>query len=202
MKKVDLKIEMVRVSEIKPDENNVKIHDAEQIEQIKRSIETYGFNDPVGLWKDNILIEGEGRWIASQEMGLEEIPAIRLDHLTDEQRKEYVLVHNKLTMNTGFDIERLNAELSRMEGFDFGFYGFDVDKTPFAEELKQQRTVEKMELRAFEHYDYLVFVFREEHDWLKAVTAFDLRRVDGGYGKNKKVGVGRVLDGKRLLEKI
>lgn len=83
-----LKVEYLPIDEIKPYENNAKIHTPEQIEQIKASIRQFGMNDPIGIWsKDNIIVEGHGRLIACLELGYTEIPIIRLDDLTDEQRK-------------------------------------------------------------------------------------------------------------------
>ena len=82
-------------------------------------------NDPIGIWsKDNIIVEGHGRLIACQELGYTEIPIIRLDDLTDEQRKAYTLAHNQLTMNTGFDIDILNQELADIS-IDMQEFGFD-----------------------------------------------------------------------------
>lgn len=115
----------IKINEITPYENNAKIHTKEQIEQIKKSIQQFGMNDPIGVWgKDNIIIEGHGRLIALKELGYEEVPCIRLDHLTDEERRAYTLAHNKLTMNTDFDFEKLEEELLsidtiNMEDFDF-----------------------------------------------------------------------------------
>lgn len=121
-----LKIEYVDIGSIKPYENNAKLHPREQIEQIKKSIEQFGMDDPIGIWKDEI-VEGHGRLIACQELGMEEVPIIRLDHLTDEQRKAYTLVHNKLTMNSDFDIDILNDELATINDIDMELYGFDLD---------------------------------------------------------------------------
>lgn len=120
-----LKVEYLPIDEIKPYENNAKIHTPEQIEQIKASIRQFGMNDPIGIWsKDNIIVEGHGRLIACQELGYTEIPIIRLDDLTDEQRKAYTLAHNQLTMNTGFDLDILNQELADIS-IDMQEFGFD-----------------------------------------------------------------------------
>lgn len=118
-----LKIEYVDIESIKPYKNNAKLHPQEQIEQIKKSIEQFGMDDPIGIWKDEI-VEGHGRLIACKELGMKEVPIIRLDHLTDEERKAYTLAHNKLTMNSDFDIDILNAELENIDlnMEDFGFY--------------------------------------------------------------------------------
>jgi hypothetical protein len=120
-----LKIEYVDINSIKPYEKNAKLHPEEQIEQIKESIEQFGMDDPIGIWKDEI-VEGHGRLIACKELGYTEVPIIRLDHLSDEERKAYTLVHNKLTMNTDFDINSLSAELFSIEDIDMGDYGFDL----------------------------------------------------------------------------
>lgn len=125
-----LKIEYVKAGELKPYANNAKLHPAEQIEQIKRSIEQFGFNDPVAVWKDNEVIEGHGRLQAILEIGGVDydVPIIRLDSLTDEQRRAYMLVHNKLTMNSGFDIDLLNMELDDITDINMADFGFDVAK--------------------------------------------------------------------------
>jgi len=121
-----LKIEYVGIDTIKPYEKNAKLHPKEQIEQIKKSIEQFGMDDPIGIWKDEI-VEGHGRLIACKELGMTEIPIIRLDHLTDEERKAYALVHNKLTMNSDFDLDILNEELLDIDTIDMSDYGFDID---------------------------------------------------------------------------
>ena len=124
MKDNRLIIEYMPIENLKPYENNAKIHTVEQIEQIKASITEFGMNDPIAIWKDNIIIEGHGRLIACKELGFTELPVIRLDGLTDDERKAYTLVHNKLTMNTDFDIDLLNEELETIE-IDMTEFGFE-----------------------------------------------------------------------------
>ena len=120
-----LQVEYLSPTELKPYANNAKLHPAEQVEQIKKSIEEFGFNDPIAVWKDDEVIEGHGRLIAALEMGLESVPVIRLDRLTDEQRRAYILVHNKLTMNSGFENLILDMELSDIDGIDMTEFGFE-----------------------------------------------------------------------------
>ena len=122
----NLKIEYVDINCIKPYKNNAKLHPKEQIEQIKKSIEQFGMDDPIGIWKDEI-VEGHGRLIACKELGYQEVPIIRLDHLTDEERKAYTLAHNKLTMNSDFDLDILNNELDDILNIDMSVFGFDLD---------------------------------------------------------------------------
>lgn len=126
VRKKPLAIEYVKTSELVPYAGNAKEHPADQIEQIKKSILDYGMNDPIAVWHGNEIIEGHGRLIACEELGIEEVPVIRLDDLTDEERREYALVHNKLTMNSGFDEIKLDFELSALPEFDASFFGFDT----------------------------------------------------------------------------
>lgn len=121
----NLIIDYLPIEELKPYEGNAKLHPKEQIEQIKKSIKDFGFNDPVAVWKDNDIIEGHGRLIAAKELGLTEIPIIRLDDLTDQQRRAYMLAHNKLTMNSDFDMELLTKEIENIIDFDMTDFGFD-----------------------------------------------------------------------------
>lgn len=113
---------------------NAKEHTAEQVEQIKASMRQVGFCDPIGVWTNaegkSEVVEGHGRLMAALELGLQSVPVIHLDGLTDEQRRFYALVHNKLTMNTGWDFDKLNSEidsLADIDMFEFGFEdGFDA----------------------------------------------------------------------------
>ena len=121
-----LKVEYVSTEELRPYQNNAKIHTDEQIDQIARSIEEFGMNDPIAVWNDNEIIEGHGRLMACQKLGITEVPVIRLDGLTDEQRRAYMNVHNQLTMNTGFNLDLLNEELGRIENIDMSLFGFEL----------------------------------------------------------------------------
>ena len=138
-----LKIEYMSTADLKPYANNAKIHTAEQIEQIKKSIEQFGMNDPIAIWKNNEIIEGHGRLIACSELGIEQVPVIRLDQLTDEERKAYMLVHNQLTMNTGFDIDVLNMELEDIN-IDMGQYGFSLQEEMGEDEESKYTTKVKL----------------------------------------------------------
>lgn len=132
-----MKIETISIDKIKPYEKNAKLHPKEQIEQIKKSIEMYGNNDPIAVWgKNNTIVEGHGRYLALKEMGATECEIIRLDHLTNKQRREYMLVHNKLTMNTEFDFDILDEELGDLDfdGFDFGFGVEEIEEEVIEDE--------------------------------------------------------------------
>ena len=103
-----MKIEKIKVSEIIPYEDNAKLHPERQIEQIRSSILEFGFNDPIAIDENNVVIEGNGRLMAIKDLGYKEVDCIRIEGLTEDQKRAYILVHNQLTMNSGFDIEILN----------------------------------------------------------------------------------------------
>lgn len=99
-------------SELRRYERNARAHGEEDISAIKESIKSFGFNDPVGIWgENNIIVEGHGRVTAALQLGLEKIPCIRLDWMTDEQRRAYALAHNKTAELSGWDFETLDEEL-------------------------------------------------------------------------------------------
>ena len=132
-----LSVEEVPTDELIPYARNAKIHTNEQIDQICSSIEEFGFADPVGVWEGPNgleIVEGHGRVMAAKKLGMAKVPIIRLDYMTDKERKAYGLAHNKLTMNTGWDFAKLDAELDELAGeFDMGDFGFDsmsVEEVP------------------------------------------------------------------------
>lgn len=119
-----MEIIKLKIEDITLYERNAKKHTKEQIDHIVNSIKKFGFNDPVGVWGEkNICIEGHGRILALKQMGEIEVDAIRLDHLTDEERRAYTLAHNQTTLETSFDSELLNLELGdiNLDMSDFGF---------------------------------------------------------------------------------
>ena len=132
MEGYNYELELVYLSpyELKPYENNTRKHTPDDIEGIKTSIRNVGFNDPIGIWGDeNLIVEGHGRQIAAIEMGLEKVPCIRLDHLTEEQRKEYAIRHNRSAELSEWDFSKLEKELAelQLQGVDMADLGFDIE---------------------------------------------------------------------------
>ena len=118
-----LKIEYVDVAKLKPYDKNTRKHEDYDVSQIAKSIEQYGFNDPIGIWgKDNIIVEGHGRLLAAKKLGMKEVPCIRLDDLTDKQRREYAILHNKTAELSSWDFDLLAEDIGELD-----FSGFDID---------------------------------------------------------------------------
>lgn len=136
-----MEIVKIKISDIIPYENNVKLHPKEQIEQIKKSIEEFGNNDPIAIDENYVIIEGHGRLIALEELGYQEAECIILKGLTEEQKNAYRLIHNKLTMNSDFDLEGLEEELKKIQLMDMT--QFDFDMKALEDELSKLRDKDK-----------------------------------------------------------
>lgn len=124
---MELKIEYLPIKALKPYEKNTRKHQKKDIDNIAMSIEKFGMNDPIGIWKDNIIVEGHGRLLACKQLGMTEVPCVRLDHLTDEQRREYAIAHNATAELSEWDLDILPDELAELNlsdfDFDFGIEG-------------------------------------------------------------------------------
>lgn len=127
----ELKIVKIPIDQLTPYENNTRKHSQKDIDQIKEAILTDGFNDPIGIWGDrNVIVEGHGRLMACKQLGLKEVPCIRLDHLTDEQRKEYAIRHNRSAEFSTWDFKLLAEEIQMLEeeGMDLSGLDFHLDR--------------------------------------------------------------------------
>jgi hypothetical protein len=125
-----MKIEKIAVDKLIPYARNAKKHDAAQVSKLAGSIKEFGFTNPVLIDTDNGIIAGHGRVMAAQKLELKEVPCIRLGHLTENQRKAYILADNRLAeIGGGWDEEMLKAELEALKqaGVDLTNTGFDID---------------------------------------------------------------------------
>lgn len=121
---------VMRTEELVPYSGNVKRHTEAQVDMIAASIEEFGFCDPIAVWHrpdgSPEIVEGHGRLLALQRLGMEEVPVIILDHLSESEKRAYAIAHNELTLSTGFDFSILDEEVANIGSIDMGLFGFDV----------------------------------------------------------------------------
>lgn len=142
---------MLTVDEITPYVNNAKKHPKAQIAEIKESIRQFGMDDPIGVWGEkNIIVEGHGRFEACKQLGITTIPCIRLDHLTDEQRRAYGLAHNQLTLDSGWEETLLASELAGITDIDMSAFGFDASEKEAEEQYSMKVNVPQYEITGAE----------------------------------------------------
>ncbi len=123
-------VEKVLIEKLIPYARNARTHDEAQVSQIAASIKEFGFNNPILISDDYSIIAGHGRLAAARKIGLTEVPVIRLSHLSDTQRKAYVLADNRLALNAGWDNDLLKLELIELkaEDIDLEMLGFSVEE--------------------------------------------------------------------------
>jgi DNA modification methylase len=119
-----------QTTDLLPYINNARTHSDEQVSQIAASIKEFGFTNPILITGDGSIIAGHGRVMAAKKLNLTELPCIELDHLSDTQRKAYILADNKLALNAGWDNELLSLELEELKSLDFNLdlTGFTADE--------------------------------------------------------------------------
>jgi len=124
------KIELWPLSRLKPYANNARTHSADQVQQIAASIATYGFNNPILVDTEDGIIAGHGRLSAAQSLQLEHVPVIVLDHLTDAQRRAYILADNRLAELAQWDDDLLVDELEALgdDGIDISSLGWSPEE--------------------------------------------------------------------------
>ena len=127
----DLQIVYLSPYELTPYTNNTRRHNQEDIDGIKKSIQDVGFRDPIGIWGEkNLIVEGHGRQIAAIQLDMDKVPCIRLDDMTEEQRREYAIRHNRSAEMSEWDMGKLEIELGALEdiGIDMSDLKFDLDE--------------------------------------------------------------------------
>ena len=184
-----------RTEAIIPYGNNTKKHDKKQIANVAESIKRFGFVQPIVVDANNVIVIGHCRWAAAQKLKLETVPCVRVDTLTPEQVAELRIADNK-TNESAWDMDKLVEELAIVDfsGFDFDFGIKEADaveeegEVPFSEELLLS-------------HNYIVLYFDNDFDWEVAKDKFDLKEVkDLIPRKSQPTGIGRVIDGKKVLE--
>lgn len=199
----NLKIEYLPVESLKPYSRNARRHNDKDVKTIMASINKFGFDDPIGIWSDkNIIVEGHGRLIAAKRLGMQEVPCIRLDHLTDEERRAYALAHNKTAEMSSWLKDLLNEELDSIAEINMCDFGFPIRIDDIDGEVLNPE--HKIAAELGEANNYIVLEFKTESDWERAQIVFNLEKVASNR-RNEKVrqyGIGRVIDGKTIMERL
>lgn len=125
----DFRIEQVAIGKLKPAKRNARTHSKKQIHQIAASITEFGFTNPVLVDRRDQILAGHGRFEAAKLLGLPNVPVIRLEHLTEQQKRAYAIADNKLALNAGWDLDILAADLKELSELELPF---DMEITGFA----------------------------------------------------------------------
>ena len=127
---MSLEINYISTDVLIPYVNNSRTHSDKQVTEIASSIKEFGFTNPVLIDKENTIIAGHGRLLASKKLGLKKVPTILLENLSEAQKKAYIIADNKLALNAGWDEELLSIELKELDelGYDTSLTGFSEDE--------------------------------------------------------------------------
>lgn len=133
-----MRVELIDIEKLIPYAMNARTHSDEQVAQIAGSIKEFGFNNPVLIDADNGLIAGHGRVMAGRKLGLKEVPAIRLEHLSENQKKAFILADNRIALNSSWDYTLLENEMRDLADadFDLGALGFDAKELEMIADVK------------------------------------------------------------------
>lgn len=120
-------VEQISITELNPYANNARTHSKKQLKKLVTSIQTFGFNNPIIVDEDNMVLAGHGRLIAAEMAGLDQVPVVRQTHLTADEKKAYIIADNRIADEGGWDNELLSMELANLKDFDFDIssVGFD-----------------------------------------------------------------------------
>ena len=208
-------IEQIPTADLIPYARNARTHSETQVAQIAGSIQEFGFTNPVLIDADNGIIAGHGRILAAQRLKLESVPCLRLSHLTDAQKRAYVLADNRIALSSGWDSEMLANELSDLHAdeFDMSLLGFDADE--MAELLGFQsdpetedklKAVATQSLQVIPGKEYCLILCDGDTEWSQLRDLLGLGLVSrGGYKEGSafnSVGPERVITMSRFMERL
>ena len=127
MSKTTTEMKMVPTEKLVPYVNNARTHSADQVKKLQSSLREFGFINPIIIDRDYSIIAGHGRLLAAKAEGITEVPCVFVDHLTDAQKKAYILADNRMAMDAGWDEELLRVEIEALQAEDFDVFltGFD-----------------------------------------------------------------------------
>lgn len=166
MKDKETKMQMVEIGKLVPYVNNARTHSPAQIAKLRSSIREFGFINPVIIDGDCGIIAGHGRVLAAQEEGMTEVPCVLVDHLTEAQKKAYILADNRFAQDAGWDEDLLRIEIENLQGADFdvaltGFEEFEIADL-FAVETEHETVTKEAENKEFDEEEFGDEAFEHE----------------------------------------
>lgn len=206
----EMKIVYKDVNDIIPYENNPR-HNDNAVDYVANSIKEFGFRVPIIIDKDNVIVTGHTRLKACEKLGIDKVPCIYADDLTEDQIKAFRIADNKVSEFASWDLEKLDLELGDID-LDMSMFGIlneDDDNEVIQLEEKEKEEIEFTEVLGEEH-NYVVLYFDNDVDWLQAESIFDIkpkkslsiRKDETITNSMERVSVGRVLNGAKALERL
>lgn len=213
VKAAGVQVEHVPVGDLVAYARNSRTHTPKQIAQIASSIEEFGFLNPVLITADNDIIAGHGRVLAAKQLDRETVPCIRVEHLTEAQRRAYVIADNKLAMNSDWNTDLLAGELAALRGdLDLTLLGFSEDELDEYSEMldgaerdreEEARQMLPQAIQLEPAREYAVIMCADEAEWEALKVALKLTPVRrGGYKQGSPfdaVGTQRVVKAADVL---
>ena len=197
-----MKVKQININKIIPYHNNPRKNQA--IDKVASSINEYGFQQPIVVDPNMVVIVGHTRLLASKKLGLKKVP-IAIADLSKSQAKAYRLADNRTNEDSSWDEELLKGELLDLEGLinTIGFEDSELEKLLEEPEPEDEVDVEFSE-EIGEANNYIVLVFKNDIDWLSAQTHFNLKTVSSKRqnGKPWSKGIGRVVDGAKYITEL
>ena len=196
----------MKVEELIPYINNPR-NNENAVDKVASSITEFGFKNPIVIDKNNVVINGHTRLLASKKLGLKEVPVIVADDLSEAQVKAFRIADNKTSEYAEWNEELLKLELEQLEDMNFSMSDFDLNLEYglFNEEVKKEENKDveiEFTEEILEKHNYVVLYFDNEIDWIQAETLFDIKTVKAKNEGREMKGVGRVLNGSKALNNI
>lgn len=204
MSQEPIKIQMKKLSELKPYEKNPRKNEA-AVEYVANSIHEFGFKVPLVVDSAGVIVAGHTRYKAAEKLGLEEVPCIIADDLTDEQIKAFRLADNKTAEFSEWNDGLLGVELAGITGLDMEQFGFelmsDMDDDEAAKEVEPEVPFTE---ELLEENNFVVLFFDNSIDWLQAQSVLGISQVRALDSKPgfPRMGLGRVINGTKFIERL
>lgn len=159
----EMKIEYKNIEDIIPYENNPRKND-DAVDYVANSIKEFGFKVPIIVDKDNVIVTGHTRYKASSKLGLEKVPVIYADDLTEEQIKAFRIADNKVSEFSTWDLDKLEIELGELDFnmSEFGFENLNIDEDNYEEENEDIGNTDESNFNYKEQYGVIVMCSSEE----------------------------------------